>query len=99
MAKNLGDFTSVSTSEEIRCNDQRTHVFSVVSTGVSGTIKVRIENSYDRINWYNVDQDGDYEITTNETHNLIVTKNLPVANLRFRFVSGTGTLNVKYLNY
>jgi len=99
MAKDLGVFNSASVSEHIKGNDQRTHVFSIISTGITGTVKVRVEGSFGGDVWDNVDEDGDYEITTNKTHNLIVTKILPVASIRFRFVSGTGNLQVYYLNY
>lgn len=98
MAKNLGEFTSASVSEIIKCADQRTHVFTVVATNVVSTVNVRIEYSYDDVTYYNV-TDYDYEITEDDTYNLIVTKNLPVTFLRFRYVSGTGDLQVKYLNY
>jgi hypothetical protein len=98
MAKKLGTFSTASTSNSIKVADQFTHVFTVNVTNYVSPTNVRIEFSYDNLIWYNV-TDYDYVITGNDTYNLIVTKNLPISNLRFVFVSGESDCEVLYLNY
>lgn len=98
MTINLGEINSGSTSDRVISSDERTKVFSVTVTDYVSLVKVRIEYSYDNLSWENV-TDYDYEITGNDTYNLIVTNILPTANLRFNYISGDATLNVRYINY
>lgn len=98
MAKNLGTFTTASVSEIIKVSNQKTHIFTVTSTNVTSTVLVRIEFSNDDIDYYNV-AEFDYKISEDGIDNLSVTENVPVNFLRFRYLSGTGILNVSYTNY
>ena len=98
MTFNLGEISSGSISDRIVSNNERTKVFTVAVTDYVSLVKVRVEYSYDNITWENVTS-YDYEITANDTYNLIVTEVLPTANLRFNYVSGDATLNVRYINY
>ena len=98
MAKNLGTFSTPSTSNAIVVNNQRTHRFNVISTNVVDSITVRLEFTEDKINWHNV-TNYDYIITSDTTTNLITTDVLPVSFLRFVYVSGTSDLKVIYTNY
>ena len=98
MGKNLGVFSTPKVSDVIDVNNSRTHNFKIRATNVVGTVVVRIESSINNTDYDNV-TDYDYEITENGIINLIVTSNHVCNNLRFRFVSGTGDLQVNYLNY
>lgn len=98
MGKNLGVFDSPKVSDKISVNNNRTHNFKIVATGVSGSVLVRIESSINNQDYANV-TDYDYEIAADGTYNLIITPNHVASSLRFRFVSGTGDLQVNYLNY
>lgn len=98
MAINLGSFSTPSNSKIIDVNNQKTHKFKIRSSNIIGSVVVRIEDSDDKNNWDNVTS-SDCQITKDTVTNLIITEVLPVNNLRFVYVSGTGDLEVVYTNY
>ena len=98
MAINLGVFSVPSNSQSIKINNQKTHKFTIISSNVVDLVTVRVEFSEDNSTWFNI-TDYDYEIKENDVNNLIVTENVPINFLRFKYVSGDGDLQVYYTNY
>lgn len=89
MAKDLGTLTNPGITDVIAVSHFDIKMFTVILSSVGIDVTIRIEGSYDRVNWENLDRDN-LVLDSNDTYNIIITEERPVDFLRLNWVSQSG---------
>ena len=97
MANLLATLTEPSSSNVVFVSKQ-INMFTAVISNIDVSIDVRIEYSFDKNNWYNLDNQ-DITIKSNGSYNFIINEDSTADFLRFTFVSETGGTNAQIKLY